>query len=50
MDQQELSNITRIPQKSLSRMESQNTKHQEAALGKLSVALNVAPEQLIDDK
>ncbi|EGG92849.1 hypothetical protein IMCC1989_2452 [gamma proteobacterium IMCC1989] len=50
MSQQELSNITGITQGSLSRMESQNSKYQEATLEKLSVALNVSPEQLVDDE
>jgi transcriptional regulator with XRE-family HTH domain len=50
MSQQELSSVTGIPQGSLSRMESQNTTYQEATLEKLSAALSISPEQLIDDE
>jgi DNA-binding Xre family transcriptional regulator len=50
MSQQELSSLTGIPQGSLSRMESQNTTYQEATLEKLSAALSISPEQLIDDE
>jgi transcriptional regulator with XRE-family HTH domain len=50
MSQQELSSMTGIPQGSLSRMESQNNKYQEATLEKLSAALSISPEQLIDDE
>lgn len=50
MSQQALSTKTGIPQGSLSRMESQHTQYQKATLEKLSIALKVSPEQLIDDE